>query len=150
MPVLAADALRDDYDAIIPLAAERIGVASGWLKRGRVERIAIVAHILGAAMSNAYLGSSSAEKVDAWVVIGMGVAFGVPPRQPVLDVEAQSDFPQVRDSALWRATKMPIDACSRHVVIAGANHFMDDRQKELLAAMVPFLESALARRRSRM
>jgi pimeloyl-ACP methyl ester carboxylesterase len=149
MPVLAADALRDDYDAIIPLAAERIGVAIAWLKRRGVERVAIVAHSLGAAMSNAYLGSSSAEKIDAWVVIGMGVAFGVPPRQPVLDVEAQSDFPQVRDSALWRATKLPIDACSRHIVIAGANHFMENRQKELLAAIVPFLDSALSRRCSR-
>ena len=146
MPVLAVDALREDYNAIIPQAAERIAVAVAWLKRRGVERIAIVAHSLGAAMSNAYLASAGAEKIDAWVVIGMGVAFDAAPRQPVLDVEAQSDFPQVRESARSRAASLPRDSCSRHVVIAGADHYMENRQKELVAAIVPFLDRALALR----
>jgi pimeloyl-ACP methyl ester carboxylesterase len=146
MPVLAVDALREDYDAIIPQAAERIAVAVAWLKRRGVERIAIVAHSLGVAMSNAYLGSAGAEKIDAWVVIGMGVGFDAAPRQPVLDVEAQSDFPQVRESARLRAVNLPRDSCSRHVVIADTDHYMENRQKELVAAIVPFLDRALARR----
>jgi pimeloyl-ACP methyl ester carboxylesterase len=145
MPVLGADALRDEYNAIIPQAVERIGVAIAWLKSRGVRRIAIVAHSVGAAMSDAYL-ASPAERIDASVVIGMGMAFEAAPRQPVLDVEAQFDFPQVRDSALWRAAKLPRDSCSRHVVIAGADHFMENRQKELVAAIVPFLDRVLAGR----
>jgi pimeloyl-ACP methyl ester carboxylesterase len=146
MPVLAVDALREDYNAIIPQADERIAVAIAWLKRRGVERVAIVAHSLGAAMSNAYLGSPATDKIDAWVVIGMGVGFDAAPRQPVLDVEAQFDFPQVQESALLRAAKLPRDSCSRHVVIAGTDHAMENRWKELVAAIVPFLDRAFARR----
>jgi pimeloyl-ACP methyl ester carboxylesterase len=146
MPVLAVDALREDYNAIMPQAAERIAVAIAWLKRRGAERIAIVAHSLGAAMSNAYLASAGAEKIDAWVVIGMGVGFDAAPRQPVLDVEAQFDFPPVRESAPLRAGKLPRDSCSRHVVIAGTDHTMENREKELVAAIVAFLDQAFARR----
>ncbi len=146
MPVLAVDASREDYNAMTPQAAERIASAVAWLKVAKVERVAIVAHSLGAAMSDAYLSSAGAEKIDAWVVIGMGVPFGAAPRQPVLDVEAQSDFPQVRESALSRAAGLPRDSCSRHVVIAGADHYMENRHKELVAAIVPFLDRAFARR----
>ncbi len=146
MPVLAADAPREAYSAIFPQAAERIAVAITWFKRRGVQRIAIVAHSLGAAMSNAYLGSASAEKIDAWVVIGMGVGFDADPRQPVLDVQAQSDFPQVREAAVSRASRPPRDSCSRPVVIADADHYMENRQKELVAAIVPFLDQAFAGR----
>lgn len=146
MPVLAVNALREDYNAVIPQAAERIAIAIAWLRHRGIERIAIVAHSLGAAMSNAYLGSPSAEKIDAWVVIGMGVEFEAAPRQPVLDVEAQSDFSQVRAAALWRTGRLPRDSCSRHVIIAGADHYMENRQKELVAVIVPFLDRALAHR----
>ncbi|TMG83760.1 MAG: DUF3530 family protein [Betaproteobacteria bacterium] len=146
MPVLAADAPREDYDAIIPQGAERISVAIAWLRHRGIERIAIVAHSLGAAMGNAYLGSQAAEKIDAWVVIGMGTGFATAPRQPVLDVEGQFDFPQVRESASLRAAKLPRDSCSRHVVMAGADHTMGNREKELVAVIVPFLDQAFARR----
>jgi hypothetical protein len=80
------------------------------------------------------------------VVIGMGVDFATVPQQPILDVEAQFDFPQVRESALLRAAKLPRDSCSRHVVIAGTDHTMKNREKELVAAIVPFLDQAFARR----
>ena len=36
-------------------------------------------------------------------------------------------------------------SCSRHVVIADADHYMENRQKELVAAIVPFLDRAFAR-----
>ena len=146
MPVLAADAPREQYNAIFPQAAERIAASIAWLEHRGVQHIAIVAHSLGAAMSNAYLGSAAAEKIDAWVVIGMSVGFDAAPRQPVLDVEAQSDFAQVHEAAVLRAPMLPRDSCSRHVVVADANHYMENRQKELVAAIVPFLDRALARR----
>lgn len=146
MPVLAADARREDYEALFPLAGERIAAAIESLKRRGVQRIAIVAHSLGAAMSNAYLASPAAERIDAWIVIGMSVDFALPPRQPVLDVEAEFDFPQVRDAVSLRRARLPRDSCSAHIVIPGTDHYMENAHKELVAALVPFLDRTLAGR----
>jgi alpha/beta superfamily hydrolase len=80
----------------------------------------------------------------AWVPIGMMKAFGSRPDMPVLDVIAERDFPQVLDIAPKRAATLPRDACSKQVLIAGTDHYMDNRQKELVAAIVPFLARAFA------
>ena len=146
MPVLAANARREDYDALFPLAGERLAAAIASLKRRGIERIAIVAHSLGAAMSDAYLASPVAERIDAWVVIGMGVDFALPLRQPVLDVEAQFELPQVRETASLRAAHLPRDACSGRIVIPGADHYMENRHKELVTAIAPFLARTFAER----
>lgn len=144
MPVLSADAPREAYTALQPEADERLSAAINFLNACRVGHIAIVAHSMGAAMSNAYLASDGALHVDAFVPIGMWGAFATPPREPVLDVIADDDFAQVRESAPMRQPDLPLDACSKRVVIAGTDHYMDNRQKELAAAVVPFLERALA------
>jgi alpha/beta superfamily hydrolase len=71
-------------------------------------------------------------------------AFGSRPDLPVLDVIAERDFPQVLDIAPKRAATLPHDGCSKQVFIAGTDHYMDNRQKELVAAIVPFLARAFA------
>jgi hypothetical protein len=50
----------------------------------------------------------------------------------------------VQDVAPKRAAILPRDACSKQLVIAGTDHYMDNRQKELVAAIVPFLTRAFA------
>ena len=45
-----------------------------------------------------------------------------------------------------RAAKSPGDGCTSHMVIAGADHYMANRQKELVAAIVPFLQRVFAGR----
>ena len=144
MPVLAADASREQYATLFPESNERFVAAIAYLRARGTERIAIVSHSMGASMADAYLSSSSAAKVSAWVPIGMLIAFGSRPELPVLDVTAERDFPQVLEFASKRAASLPRDGCSKHVVIAGADHTMENRQKELVAAIVPFLARAFA------
>lgn len=146
MPVLSADAPRDQYSALFPESGERLAAAVAYLRERGVERIAIVSHSMGASMAAAYLSSASAAKVSAWVPIGMMNAFGSRPEMPVLDVTAERDLPQVLELASKRAASLPRDGCSKHVVIAGADHYMENRQKELVAAIIPFLARAFAGR----
>jgi alpha/beta superfamily hydrolase len=82
-------------------------------------------------------------KLAGWVPIGMLSAFGSRPELPVLDVTAEHDFPQVLQVAPKRTATLPRDECSKQVVIAGTDHYMENRQKELVAAIVPFLARAL-------
>jgi len=144
MPVLPADAPREQYSALFSESGERLNAAVAYLRERGAERIAIVSHSMGASMVDAYLSSSSAAKLAAWVPIGMMKAFGSRPDMPVLDVIAERDFPQVLDIAPKRAATLPRDACSKQVFIAGTDHYMDNRQKELVAAIVPFLARAFA------
>jgi pimeloyl-ACP methyl ester carboxylesterase len=144
MPVLAADAPREQYATLFQEAGERFAAAVAFLRERGAERIAIVSHSMGASMAAAYLQTSPSAKLAAWVPIGMLIPFDSRPAMPVLDVIAERDFPQVRDIAPKRAASLPRDACSKQVVIAGTDHYMENRQKELVAAAVPFLARAFA------
>jgi pimeloyl-ACP methyl ester carboxylesterase len=55
MPVLGADAPRNDYNAVFPDAGERLDAATDWLRARSYERIAVVSHSMGSAMVNAWL-----------------------------------------------------------------------------------------------
>ncbi len=146
MPVLAATAARDDYLALFPEAGERIAAGIAFLKRQGIQRVAIVSHSMGASMVSAYLARTESVRIDGWVPVGMLVDFSVVPGEPVLDVVAEDDFREVRAAQPQRAQKLPRDACTKQIVIAGTDHYMASRQKELVAAIVPFLERALAGR----
>jgi hypothetical protein len=139
MPVLAATAARDDYDPTLPEAAERIGAAVAFLRTKGVRKIAIVSHSLGASMADMFLAQPGAPAIDAWAPIGMAGAFTAAPREPVLDVVAEREIALVRTSARPRIATLPKDRCSRQIVIAGADHNFEDRQKELVAAIAAFL-----------
>jgi alpha-beta hydrolase superfamily lysophospholipase len=80
MPVLAADAQRDDYPPLFPDASERLAAAVAWLHDKGYARIAVVSHSMGAAMVDAWLAQQDERVVDAWVPVGMFVAFASRPR----------------------------------------------------------------------
>ena len=143
MPVLAAGATRDEYQATMPEGADRIAAAVDHLRRRGIAKVAIVSHSLGASMANAFL---SRDTIDAWAPIGMFGAFAVPPSEPVLDILAETEIEPVRQTAPARASTLPKDACSRQVTIAGADHYFERQQKELIAAIAAFLGRAFAGR----
>jgi pimeloyl-ACP methyl ester carboxylesterase len=143
MPVLAADAPRGDYATLYPEAGERIAAGIAFMKSQGIERIAIVAHSLGATMANAYLASSAAARVAAWIPIGMQDAF-VSSGEPVLDIIGEDDFREVRAAAAARSRGLPRDACSRQLTISGGDHFMAGRRKPLSEAVARFLETVAA------
>ena len=140
MPVLAAEATRDDYLITLPEAGERIAAAILYLRGKGVSKIAIVSHSFGATMVKTYLARPDALPIDAWVPVGMFGAFGMPPKEPVLDVVAERDFSEVLAAAGPRARDLPKEACSRQLTIADTDHYFEQRQKELAAAIAAFLE----------
>lgn len=146
MPVLAADAPRDDYRATLPEAADRIAAAIAWLRARGVARIAIVSHSYGATMVDAFLARPDAARIEAWVPVGMLIDFSSAPKQPVLDVLAEKEFNEVIATAPARKARLPKDGCSRDLTIAGADHYFDRRQQELTAAVAAFLERVFAGR----
>ena len=142
MPVLSADASRADYAALDPEAGERIAAGLAFLRSHGIDQIAVVAHSLGAVMADRYLASPGATGIAARVPIGMQGDFAAPPRQPVLDVVAQNDLPEILDVAPVRAKKLPRDACSRQITISGTDHFMANRRSELAQSVASFLARA--------
>jgi hypothetical protein len=143
MPVLAAAASRDDYRVALPAAGDRIAAAIVYLRTKGIDRIAIVSHSVGATMANAYLARPDALRIDVWVPIGMLVDFSLPPNEPVLDILAENELPQVVAAAPLRAARLRKDGCSRQATIAGTDHYFENRQKELVATIAEFLERAL-------
>jgi hypothetical protein len=146
MPVLASDAPPNDYPAVFGAANERLAAAIAFLRARKYDHVVIVSHSLGSAMVDGFLARPSAPRIDGWVTIGMQGDFTALTNEPVLDVTAENDLPQVRTSIARRETQLRHDGCSRHVVIAGADHFMNGHYRDLLAAVEPFVLRAVASR----
>jgi alpha/beta superfamily hydrolase len=144
MPVLAAGAPHADYAITLPEAGERIAAAIAYLRSRGVAKVAIVAHSLGARMADAYLARPDALPIAAWVPVGMSVAFTMPPKEPVLDVTAANDLPEVKATAPARDLRLPHDGCSRAIDFPGQDHFFNQGQKELTAAIAAFLTRVFA------
>ena len=136
MPVLAADARRDDYPPLFPDAGERLAAAIAWLHDKGYARIAVVSHSMGAAMVNAWLAQQDERVVDAWVPVGMFVAFASRSRQPVLDVVAERDFPTwARRKTRARSSRQD-GARRRHG--RRTDHYFGDSAPRLAAVIAPF------------
>lgn len=144
MPVLEAGAKRDQYRALFAIAGERIGAALRDLHARGIGKVAIVSHSIGASMVDAYLAQPGGAPIAAWVPIGMLVDFARPPREPVLDIVAENDFPEVLTSASTRSLRSPRDPCARQVTVAGTDHYFANATDALAAAIEPFLERAFA------
>ena len=144
MPVLAADATRDDYGPTLPEASARIAAAIRYLRERGVGKIAIVSHSFGATMVNVYLARPDALAIDAWVPIGMFGTFDAKPKEPVLDVIAEHDANEIRADAKRRAQRPPGDKCSRQLTIDGTDHYFENRLARLAAAIAAFLEGVFS------
>ena len=144
MPVLGAVATREQYRALYGIAGDRIVAAIRDLRSRGITKVAIVSHSVGAGMVDAYLAKPGALPVAAWVPIGMLVDFARVPREPVLDIVAENDFPEVLASSKVRMPRLPRDRCSRVVTVPGSHHYFDRATDALTAAIVPFLDRVFA------
>jgi len=145
MPVLAAEAARDDYAGLYADAADRIAAAVAWLRSKGYTHVALVSHSLGAAMADTYFARRPAA-VDAWVPVGMLVEFSTPPHAPVLDVVAAYDIPAAIASAKRRRTALPRDGCSAAVTIGGTDHYFEKATTPLADAAAAFFDRVFAGR----
>ena len=140
MPVFGAVATREQYRALYGIAGDRIAAAIRDLRKRGITKVAIVSHSVGAGMVDAYLARRGALSIAAWVPVGMLVDFARAPREPVLDIVAENDFPEVLASSKLRTPRLPRDRCSRMVTVPGADHYFGRATDALTEAIVLFLD----------
>lgn len=146
MPVLAASALGEEYPALFPDADERLAAAVVFLKSKGNRKIALVAHSMGARMSNDFLAGSSAAGIDAWVAIGISNGDFANARNlhvPVLDIYGERDLPQVRQRAAAREAVLKTLKGSAQLEVAGADHYFAGSEAELVKQVRQFLDRRL-------
>ncbi len=144
MPVLAAEARGSDYLPLFPEAAGRIAVAVKYLRDKGHKKIAIVSHSLGARMANVFLNQSDAPAINAWVAIGLPGEYTQPEmfKAPVLDLYGEKDLPAVLDNASKRAAAIRKIRGSAQISVAGADHFFNGMDNELVRNVKLFLDRA--------
>ena len=149
MPVLAADAKGEAYPALFPDSAERLHVAVNFLRDKGHAKIAVAAHSMGARMVNHFLASDKtaggASTVDAWVFVGISSGVYVQAdmfKASVLDIYGEKDFPVVLQNAARRADAIKRVRGSGQVSVAGADHYFNGAEAELVRHVKRFLDNA--------
>jgi pimeloyl-ACP methyl ester carboxylesterase len=145
MPVLAADARGDQYPPLFPEAAERLQVAVKFLRGKGNKKIAIVSHSLGSRMTNFFFNNTAEPQIDVWVAIGVSGTYTEPAsfKAPVLDLYGENDLPAVLENAQKRAEGISQVRGSAQIQIAGANHFFNGQETELVRQVRQFLDQKL-------
>ena len=141
MPVLAADALAEDYPPLFPEAAERLAAAVAWLHAKGRQRVGIVSHSMGSRMTDYYLAHAPDPGVAAWVAVGLSTFAGQHAglKVPVLDLYGERDNAAVLGNAGKRAALLRARPGSGQVQVAGADHFFRDMEAELVRQARLFL-----------
>ncbi|MCW5575510.1 MAG: DUF3530 family protein [Burkholderiales bacterium] len=145
MPVLAAEARGEQYPPLFPEAADRIAAAVQFMRGKGHKKIAVVAHSLGARMTNVLLNRPDAPAIDAFVAIGISGEYTQPEtfRAPVLDLMGEKDFPAVLENAAKRAAAIQKVRGSGQISVAGADHFFNGMDRELVQQVKLFLNRTL-------
>ncbi|MGB5733740.1 MAG: DUF3530 family protein [Thiohalocapsa sp.] len=152
MPVLANEATDADYAPLMDEVAPRLDAAIAYLREQGAERVAIVAHSLGATMTSDYLASHP-QAADAFVAVGLssgGEHAGVDNaemigriQRPILDMLGQNDLEAVVAGAPGRAEAAAGNAGYSQVQAAGADHFFDGQDDALVEIVSGWLDEAV-------
>lgn len=145
MPVMAADTPGAAYPPLFPEAAERLDAAVKFLRSKSYQRIGIVAHSLGARMTDHYLTHATARPVDTWVAIGISGRYTTPASAlpPTLDLHGERDNPAVLEYVGARADVLRQVRGSGQISVPGANHFFEGQEAELVRQVRMFLDMRL-------
>jgi hypothetical protein len=163
MPVARGEgATVDDYYPILfPLAGERIEVAARFLLGKGYRHVALLAHSMGAWMSNVHLIEGSPAPFAAWISLGLTGRFwgasliSIPwlgiewfpgrIRLPILDVQGSHDLKPTLAGARLRASALAHIPGSEQVVIAGADHHYTGKEHELAEAIHRFIAKTVGK-----
>ncbi len=153
LPVLAGDAKGADYAPLFDAVAPRIDAGVAFLAEQGAKEIVLVGHSLGAAMAAYYL-STGERPIAALVGIGM-IAGASDPRMdnarllekihiPTLDLYGSEDIDRVKGTAAQRvrAARGAGNEGYRQVKVAGADHFFDGKEPELVDTVSRWLKEA--------
>ncbi|MGB5602345.1 MAG: DUF3530 family protein [Gammaproteobacteria bacterium] len=151
MPILPNEAEYHEYAPLYDEVAPRVDAAVKHLRDNGAKKIVLIGHSQGAAMTAYYL-SSSTQKLDGFVAIGMG-AFAKDPRMnsiealqkikiPVLDIYGDDDLESVMNSVDARAdaARKAGNTAYTQVEVPGSNHFFDGKETRLVEAVADWLE----------
>jgi pimeloyl-ACP methyl ester carboxylesterase len=152
MPILPNEAEEAEYAPLMNQVAPRIEAARAFLADEGIERIAIVAHSLGATMANRYL-SAHPDGAAAYVAIGNSGGGGQPGRTntemiaeikaPMLDLYGEQDLPGVVGSAADRAGAGAANAGYHQAVVPAADHFFDGQEDALVEIVLGWLDETV-------
>jgi pimeloyl-ACP methyl ester carboxylesterase len=144
MPILHNDANHEEYVLLYPEVPPRLKAAEQFLKQMGAKTLIIVAHSQGATMSSYYL-SRNTNDIQGFVAIGMGatqkdndVNSSISLKTiniPVLDLYGSDDLPGVLETVELRKQAAAHNVQYSQKVIEGANHFFDEMDDELVAAV---------------
>ena len=154
MPLAAADAAPDAYEALIPEAFPRLTAASEMLNQQGTRNQVVIGHSLGARMVVGWLAQDPPPSVRAGVLVGLAVG----PDEagtlkalerikiPLLDIYGSRDLDSVMDSAPARAAaaRRGGNPDYRQLEIAGADHFFRGQETLLLARVRAWLARVAA------
>lgn len=152
MPILGGDLMgragtTDDEKRNYPLlfedAGERINAAAKFLQSKGHAKVAIVAHSMGARMSEFYLAHFAEAPVVGWVSLSISngeFASTGRLRVPTLDVYADNDLADVVKGASFRAAVLREAPRSRQVRITGTDHMYTGKERQLAAEIQRFLD----------
>jgi pimeloyl-ACP methyl ester carboxylesterase len=142
LPVLPSTAILGLYRPLYPDARERFQLAIDFLKAKGHRNIAIVSHSLGATMANQYLIRTEDDSVKAWVFVGImqGLEEMFRIKIPVLDVYGSKDWTATMGGGPEREAQIRADPRSGQVIVAGAEHFFEGREDELVKIITAFLD----------
>ena len=142
MPVLAASAKADAYKSTFPEAARRLAAAVEYLNKRGIDKIAIVSHSMGAAMTQYYLSKTPTAPVQAWVSIGISMPEPYAKlKLPILDLYGAEDLPAVLANASARAEELKANPASKQIVAPATDHFFNNRDAELVKYVKDYLDS---------
>lgn len=145
LPVLSNEAEYKDYIPLFKDVTPRINAGVAFLKAKGISNIVIVAHSLGSSMAAHYLANKPDPAVRAFVAVGVSgemhkedkVGYLVSLKTikvPVLDIFGSNDLDSVLKSEKDKS-KVALKAGNKNytqVKIAGANHFFDNKDDELV------------------
>jgi len=151
MPILGNDATGKDYEPLMKEVPPRIDAGIRQLAKTGAKKVIIVAHSLGARMTNFYLArkkvyqdAQSQTPIVAYVSIGMNTSNSNDFEKikiPVFDLLGSDDLPGVLASAPKRAKTSKDNKNYRQRIIAGASHFFEDKDDELVKAVSDAINS---------
>jgi pimeloyl-ACP methyl ester carboxylesterase len=154
MPLPPEGADKNLQGPLIQEGADRIRAGLDWLVKQGAGKVTLISHSRGGADLLFYAADRDDDRIESLVVIGVNGAFKNVPdamgtlqslsriKRPVLDIYGDIDLQGVLDTAAARQKAAHDNNPGyRQTEVAGADHFFEGMDAELLALVVDWLKT---------
>ena len=157
MPVLSLGAKEQEYFSLFDEASTRIEAALAFLESAEAKNIVLIGYGLGGMMALYYLkNNSQSTTVKALVTISLAVPktsyknaqitdFIEQIEQPVLDIFAEYDLPEVVDTARKRKVSGASSKAYRQIKLAGEGHLYQHDEGLLVKRVYSWMNRILGK-----